>query len=91
MRVIETTRHEYEVNVSSSLSTAGPSDYVAASSSGTVTSCVNSILDRLKCLKHSELVGKRKIWTNPPPVGKRTCRIKRRKIGNIRKSNRQPI
>ena len=34
MRVLETTRHEYEVNVSSSLSRAGPSDSDAASSSG---------------------------------------------------------
>ena len=56
-----------------SLSTTGPSDSDAASSS---SSTYYSIMDRLKCPKHLELTGKQKILVNPPPVGKRMCRIK---------------
>ena len=94
MHVLGTTWHEYaeierrvEVNMSSSLSTSGPSDSDAASSSSSSTT---SIPDPLKCPKHSELAGKRKIGANPLPVGKHTLH-KAKKIGNIRKKNRQPI
>ena len=63
--------------MSSCLSTAGPSNSDAASSS---SSSYFMFLDRLKCPKHSELTGKRKIWANPLPVGKRMCCIKREKL-----------
>ena len=66
--------------MSSSLRTAGPSDSDAASSSGSsYFMCKLFILDRLKCPKHSETLGN-EIWANPPPVGKRTCHIKREEL-----------
>ena len=54
-------------------------DSEAASTSGessesTRSSQLVSFLDRLKSPRPSDLARKRKIGTNPPPKGKRTCR-----------------
>ena len=44
------------------------------SSESTRSSQLVSFLDRLKSPRPSDLARKRKIGTNPPPKGKRTCR-----------------
>ena len=60
---------------------------VAVAVAVAVTSCVKLYSGLTKM---SKALGTRKTFSNPSPVGKRTCRITR-KIGNIRKKNRQPI
>ena len=68
-------RSGIEKNVSSSSSTATMID--AASSSISITTCVNSILDRLKCPKHWGA----KDWGQSAASGKAHVSHKTRKIG----------
>ena len=73
MRVLETMWHEYEVNRSSSLRIAGPSD-----SDDTSSSSSSYFMYKLYSgsTKMSKALGKQKIWANPLPVVMRTCRTK---------------